>query len=160
MSRHPGGQAPGYRRLPRTAALAVLPAIALLLAACGSSGSSTSGSGSTAGGGSTSSSSSNVGNGRSVTLGTKNFTEEFIVGALYQQALQAKGYKVVYKPNIGATEVVDKALTSGQIDAYPEYTGESAVTVGGVNTTVTSAQQEYDLAKAFYAKRGQSMSER
>ena len=160
MSRHPGGQAPGYRRLPRAAALAVLAAIAVLLAACSSSGSSsTSGGGSTAGSGSTSSSSSNVGNGRSVTLGTKNFTEEFIVGALYQQALQAKGYKVVYKPNIGATEVVDKALTSGQIDAYPEYTGESAVTVGGVNTTVTSAQQEYDLAKAFYAKRGQSMSQ-
>ncbi len=160
MSRHPGGQAPGYRRLPRTAALALLPAIALLLAACGSSGSSSStgGTGSTASSSSSSGSSSNAGNGRSVTLGTKNFTEEFIVGALYQQALQAKGYKVVYKPNIGATEVVDKALTSGQIDAYPEYTGESAVTVGGINTTVTSAQQEYDLAKNFYAKRGQSMS--
>lgn len=161
MTRHPGGQAPGYRRLPRTAALAVLPAIALLLSACGSSGSgsSTGGSGSTPSSSSSSSSSSSVGNGRSVTLGTKNFTEEFIVGALYQQALQAKGYKVVYKPNIGATEVVDKALTSGQIDAYPEYTGESAVTVGGINTTVTSAQQEYDLAKNFYAKRGQSMSD-
>jgi osmoprotectant transport system substrate-binding protein len=160
MSRHPGGQAPGYRRLPRTAALALLPAIALLLAACSSSGSSSStgGTGSTASSSSSSGSSSNVGNGRSVTLGTKDFTEEFIVGALYQQALQAKGYKVVYKPNIGATEVVDKALTSGQIDAYPEYTGESAVTVGGINTTVTSAQQEYDLAKNFYAKRGQSMS--
>jgi osmoprotectant transport system substrate-binding protein len=159
MSRHPGGQAPGYRRLPRTAALALLPAIALLLAACSSgSSSSTGGTGSTASS-SSSSASSNVGDGRSVTLGTKNFTEEFIVGALYQQALQAKGYKVVYKPNIGATEVVDKALTSGQIDAYPEYTGESAVTVGGVNTTVTSAQQEYDLAKSFYAKRGQSMSQ-
>jgi osmoprotectant transport system substrate-binding protein len=157
MSRHPGGQAPGYRRLPRAAALAVLAAIALLLAACSSSNSSsTGGAGSTGG---SSASSSNVGNGRSVTLGTKNFTEEFVVGALYQQALQAKGYKVVYKPNIGATEVIDKALTSGQIDAYPEYTGESAVTVGGINTTVTSAQQEYDLAKNFYAKRGQSMSE-
>jgi osmoprotectant transport system substrate-binding protein len=155
MSRHPGGQAPGYRRLPRTVALALLPAIALLLAACSSS---TSGTGSTASSSSSSGSSSNAGNGRSVTLGTKDFTEEFIVGALYQQALQAKGYKVVYKPNIGATEVVDKALTSGQIDAYPEYTGESAVTVGGINTTVTSAQQEYDLAKNFYAKRGQSMS--
>jgi osmoprotectant transport system substrate-binding protein len=158
MSRHPGGQAPGYRRLPRTAALVLLPAIALLLGACSSSSSSsTGGAGSTASS-SSSGSSSNVGNGRSVTLGTKNFTEEFIIGALYQQALQAKGYKVVYKPNIGATEVVDKALTSGQIDAYPEYTGESAVTVGGINTTVTSAQQEYDLAKNFYAKRGQSMS--
>jgi osmoprotectant transport system substrate-binding protein len=157
MSHHPGAQVPGYRRLPRAALLAALAAVALLLAACSSSSSSTSGSGST-GSSSSSSSSSSVGNGRSVTLGTKNFTEEFIVGALYQQALQAKGYKVVYKPNIGATEVVDKALTSGQIDAYPEYTGESAVTVGGINTTVTSAQQEYDLAKNFYAKRGQSMS--
>lgn len=157
MSRHPGGQAPGYRRLPRAAALAVLAAIALLLAACSSSNSSSTGGAGSAGG--SSASSSNVGNGRSVTLGTKNFTEEFVVGALYQQALQAKGYKVVYKPNIGATEVIDKALTSGQIDAYPEYTGESAVTVGGINTTVTSAQQEYDLAKNFYAKRGQSMSE-
>jgi osmoprotectant transport system substrate-binding protein len=159
MSRHPGAQVPGYRRLPRAALLAVLAAVALLLAACSSSSSSSS-TGSAAGGSSSSSSSSssNVGNGRSVTLGTKDFTEEFIVGALYQQALQAKGYKVVYKPNIGATEVVDKALTSGQIDAYPEYTGESAVTVGGINTTVTSAQQEYDLAKNFYAKRGQSMS--
>src|SRR6266480_5980629 len=159
MSRHPGGQVPGYRRLTRTAALAVLAAVALLLAACSSSSTSTSGSGSTGGSSSSSSgSSSNVGNGRTITLGTKNFTEEFIVGALYQQALQAKGYKVVYKPNIGATEVVDKALTSGQIDAYPEYTGESAVTVGGINQTVTSAQQEYDLAKNFYAKRGQSRS--
>jgi osmoprotectant transport system substrate-binding protein len=157
MSRHPGGQVPGPRRLTRTAALAVLAAVALLLAACSSSGSSSTAS--TGGGSSSSSASSNVGNGKAITLGTKNFTEEFVVGALYQLALQAKGYKVVYKPNIGATEVIDKALTSGQIDAYPEYTGESAVTVGGINTTVTSAQQEYDLAKNFYAKRGQSMSQ-
>jgi osmoprotectant transport system substrate-binding protein len=156
MSRHPGGQVPGYRRLTRTAALAVLAAVALLLAACSSSGSSSTAS--TGGGTSSSSGSSNVGNGKSITLGTKNFTEEFVVGALYQLALQAKGYKVVYKPNIGATEVVDKALTSGQIDAYPEYTGESAVTVAGINTIATSPQQEYNLAKAFYTKRGQSMS--
>jgi osmoprotectant transport system substrate-binding protein len=156
MSRHPGGQASGYPRLARTAALAVLAAVALLLAACSSSGSSSTAS--TGGSSSSSSASSNVGNGKSITLGTKNFTEEFIIGALYQLALQAKGYKVVYKPNIGATEVVDKALTSGQIDAYPEYTGESAVTVAGINTVATSPQQEYNLAKAFYAKRGQSMS--
>ena len=155
MSRHPAGQAPGYRRLTRTAALAVLAAVALLLAACSSSSSST---GSTGGSSSSSSGSSNVGNGKSITLGTKDFTEEFVVGALYKLALQAKGYTVVYKPNIGATEVVDKALTSGQIDAYPEYTGESAVTVAGINTIATSPQQEYNLAKAFYAKRGQSMS--
>ncbi len=154
MSRHPGGRVPGYRRLPRTVVLVILAAAALLLAACSSSSSSPS-----AGGGTSSpSSTSAVGSGKSLTLGTKDFTEEFIIGALYRQALEAKGYKVTYKPNIGATEVIDKALTSGQIDAYPEYTGESAVTVAGINTIATSPQQEYDLAKGFYAKRGQSMS--
>ncbi len=158
MSRHPGGQVPGYRRFPRAAALAVLAAVALLLAACSSSSSSSSTAGTGGTSSSSSSGSSNVGNGKTITLGTKDFTEEFIIGALYRLALQAKGYKVVYKPNIGATEVVDKALTSGQIDAYPEYTGESAVTVAGINTVATSPQQEYNLAKAFYAKRGQSMS--
>ena len=69
MSRHPGGQVPGPRRLPRTALLAVLAAVALLLAACSSSGSSST---SGAAGGSSSSSSSgssNVGNGKSITLG-------------------------------------------------------------------------------------------
>ena len=95
----------------------------------------------------------------SLTLGTKDFTEEFILGQLYKQALEAKGCKINYKENIGATEIVDKALTSGQIDAYPEYTGESVATVAKINKNVTSPQQEYALAKAFYAKRGQVMSE-
>ena len=58
-----------------------------------------------------------------------------------------------------ATEIVDKALTSGQIDAYPEYTGESVATVFGITTQPTSAQQEYSLAEAAYAKRGQAMSQ-
>jgi osmoprotectant transport system substrate-binding protein len=154
-SRKPAGRVPGYRRGPRTAALAVLAAVALLLAACSSS--STSGGG-TSTNTSSSSSPAAAGNGKSLTLGTKNFTEEFIIGALYQLALQAKGYSVSYKPNIGATEVIDKALTSGQIDAYPEYTGESVATVAGITTTPATPQQEYNLAKAFYAKRGQSMS--
>jgi osmoprotectant transport system substrate-binding protein len=72
--------------------------------------------------------------------------------------LTAHGYTVNYKPNIGATEVVDKALTSGQIDAYPEYTGESVATVAKVNKTVSSPQQEYNIAKTFYLQRGQAMS--
>jgi osmoprotectant transport system substrate-binding protein len=142
---------------------------ALALAACGSSNSSSSASASapastssSAAAAPTSSSSSGTtpaSSGGTITLGTKNFTEEYIVGALYQQALTKAGCKVNYKPNIGATEVVDKALTSGQIDAYPEYTGESVATVFGINKTVTSPQEEYSLAKAAYAKRGQVMSQ-
>jgi osmoprotectant transport system substrate-binding protein len=159
MSRQPGGHRPGYRRLPRTAALAVLASAALLLAACSSSSSTTSSTSSSSTASSSSSSPAAAGSGKSLTLGTKDFTEEFILGSLYKLALQAKGYTVTYKPNIGATEVIDKALTSGQIDAYPEYTGESVATVAGINTIPSTPQQEYNLAKAFYAKRGQSMSD-
>jgi osmoprotectant transport system substrate-binding protein len=148
------------RRARRTLVTAVLAVAALLLiAACGSSSSSSSSSAasSSAAGGSSSASSSSSSGG--LTLGTKDFTEEFIVGQLYRQALEAKGCKVNYKENIGPTEVVDKALKSGQIDAYPEYTGESVATVAGINKSVSSPAQEYSLAKAFYAKRGQVMSQ-
>jgi len=164
MKRTPrsGARALGYRR-STSQILAALTALvtALVLAACGSSSSSSStASSSTASASSSSSTSSSGGSsGKTITLGTKDFTEEFIIGQLYKQALEAKGYTVNYKENIGATEIVDKALTSGQIDAYPEYTGESVATVAKINKTVSSPQAEYALAKAFYAKRGQAMSQ-
>ena len=56
-------------------------------------------------------------------IGTKNFPEEYILGELYKQALEAKGFKVSYKENIGSTEMIQTALTSGKINFYPEYTG-------------------------------------
>jgi osmoprotectant transport system substrate-binding protein len=134
-----------------------------LIAACGSSNSSSSSAASAAAtsatGTSTSTSSSAPSSGGSITLGTKNFTEEFIVGQLYKQALTKEGCTVNYKENIGPTEIVDKALTSGQIDAYPEYTGESVATVFGLNQAVKSPQDEYNLAQQAYAKRGQVMSD-
>ena len=59
-----------------------------------------------------------------VTLGDKNFTEEYVLGELYKQALEAKGYKVNAEAEHRlARRSIDKALTSGQIDMYPEYTG-------------------------------------
>jgi osmoprotectant transport system substrate-binding protein len=58
-----------------------------------------------------------------VTIGTKNFTEQYILGQLYKQALEAKGYRVVYKENIGSSELIDAAFKSGKINFYPEYTG-------------------------------------
>jgi osmoprotectant transport system substrate-binding protein len=157
-----GARAPDPRRLgARLAAVVLTVMAAVLLAACGSSSKTTtsaSASSSSASSASTSSAAAG-GSGKTVTLGTKDFTEEFILGQLYKQALEAKGYTVNYKENIGATEIVDKALTSGQIDAYPEYTGESVATVAKINKTVASPQEEYNLAKDFYAKRGQEMSQ-
>ena len=94
-----------------------------------------------------------------VTIGTKDFTEEFILGELYKGALEAKGYTVNLKKNIGATEIIDTALTSHKIDAYPEYTGESVATVAKRNEPAKSANEEYQLAKQFYEGRGQTVSE-
>lgn len=65
----------------------------------------------------------------SVTIGDKNFTEQFILGELYEQALVAQGFSVTLNKNIGSTEVTQQALQDGQLDMYPEYIGtfDSAV---------------------------------
>jgi osmoprotectant transport system substrate-binding protein len=89
-----------------------------------------------------------------VTIGDKNFPEELTLGQLYKQALEAKGFKVGIKENIGSTELIDKALTSGKIDLYPEYTGIGLTAVAHDNTTPSSAQDAYGKFKAFQEKRG------
>jgi osmoprotectant transport system substrate-binding protein len=94
-----------------------------------------------------------------LTLGTKNFTEEFVLGELYKQALAAKGYKVTLRKDIGPTEVIDKELTSGAIDAYPEYLGVAVTVAAGRGDAGDSAAETYRLARDFYAERGQALSE-
>jgi osmoprotectant transport system substrate-binding protein len=110
--------------------------------------------------GTTSSSSEQPGEGKpGVTIGTKDFTEEFILGNLYAQALEAKGYNVTLKENIGATEIIDKALTSGEIDGYPEYTGVSLSVVAKNDILAESPEQTQQLVKEFYEGRGQVVSD-
>ena len=102
-----------------------------------------------------------------VTLGTKNFTEEFILGQLYAQALRAKGFTVHLKQNIGPTEVIDPGLLNGSIDLYPEYTGEIITTLtnialgapggaaaGAAPPPPRSWQQAYEQAASFEDRRG------
>ncbi len=139
-------------------------AAAVLMAACGSSSSSSSSSSATSStpaattGGSSTAATSGPGVGKpAVTIGDKNFTEEYILGALYQQALAAKGYKATLKGNIGSSEIIYKALTSGQIDMYPEYTGTLLTAVAGVTTPPHSAQDAYNQAKAFAEKHGYTL---
>ena len=89
-----------------------------------------------------------------VKLGTKNFDEQVLLGHLYAEALRAKGFKVTLKPSIGATEVIDRALTSGQIDLYPEYTGVIVSVVKRQAATPSTARQTYVQARAFERSRG------
>jgi osmoprotectant transport system substrate-binding protein len=137
------------------AALLLAGLTAFLVAACG--GDDDNGGG--GGGGGSSGQAAQPGKGKpAVTLGTKDFTEEFVLGELYKQALEAKGYKVNLKKNIGSTEIIDKSLTSGQIDGYPEYLGVSVAVTFRKDIVPKSAMQTYNLAKSLYAKRGQVIS--
>ncbi|MEA2169607.1 MAG: osmoprotectant transport system substrate-binding protein [Solirubrobacteraceae bacterium] len=151
---------------PRLRGLAALLAAALTLGvtACGSnddSSSSSSGStpaGTTAPAGTTTSTGSSLpGKGKpAVTMGDKNFTEQYILGELYKQALEAKGFTVNLKANIGSSEITDKALTSGKIDFYPEYTGVIAIELakGDPKNPPKTADETYTAAKEFEAGRG------
>ena len=100
-----------------------------------------------------------------VTLGSKNFTEALILGQVYAQALQAEGFTVHLKENIGPTEVIDPGLLNGSINLYPEYIGEIITTLtniaygagGAVGTAPAppdSWQQAYEQAARFEDRRG------
>jgi len=58
-----------------------------------------------------------------ITVGSKNFTEQYILGNIYADALSAAGFKVKKSLDLGSEVVAYKALRTGEVDAYPEYTG-------------------------------------
>ena len=69
------------------------------------------------------------GGGPTIIVGSKDFTEQFILGSMYAQALDANGFNGVAKLDLGSEQICDKALQNGQIDLYPEYTGTSLVAI-------------------------------
>jgi len=93
-----------------------------------------------------------------ISLGTKDFTEEFVLGQLYKQALEHKGITVDYHENIGSTEVIQAALRSGKINAYPEYVGEIVQTAYHQKTLPKTAKAWWQLAKRLLAGDGFALS--
>jgi osmoprotectant transport system substrate-binding protein len=93
-----------------------------------------------------------------ITLGTQNFTEAIVLGELWRQALAANGYAVDLRKNMGPLEEVDEALRAGEIDGHPAYMGASLSVLAGEESAGLDAKQTYDKLKAFYAKRGQTLS--
>ncbi|HEY5862452.1 MAG TPA: glycine betaine ABC transporter substrate-binding protein [Casimicrobiaceae bacterium] len=86
-------------------------------------------------------------------VGSKNFTEQFVLAELYAQALEANGIKVERKLNLGGTLIAHKALEEKQIDFYPEYTGTILLAVMK-QEPMTDQKAVYDKVKADYAARG------
>jgi len=92
--------------------------------------------------------------GKSITVGSKNFDEQFILGEIYAQALEAAGFKVDKKLNLGSEQIAYKALKAGQVDAYPEYLGTSLTSFFDVNVddVPKDPDEAYALTKEEYAK--------
>jgi glycine betaine/choline ABC-type transport system substrate-binding protein len=140
------------RALSLLAALAVLTCT-LLLAACGGDDNKTTSTGATAGGQIT----KNPANAKvNLTVGSKNFTEEFILGEIYAQALQAAGYNVKKDLNYGSEQIAFKALKRGDLDGYPEYTSTALTSFFGVKVTgvPSDAKEAVSQAEDQFAKVG------
>ncbi len=64
-----------------------------------------------------------------VRVGSKNFTESFIIAEIYAQSLEAAGMRVERLFNLGSTQIAMAAMGRGNIDLYPEYTGTALIDV-------------------------------
>ena len=71
---------------------------------------------------------------KSLTVGSKDFAGAQAVSQAYGQALENKGYDISFKENLGATEIVYKALESGDLDGYADYQGTLLQYLGGTAT--------------------------
>lgn len=91
--------------------------------------------------------------GAGVVVGSKNFTEQVVLGELMAQAIEAEGLTVARKLNLGGTFICDRALRSGDIDLYVEYTG-TAVTAVFHQDVPRDPREAFEGARQLYARGG------
>jgi osmoprotectant transport system substrate-binding protein len=89
-----------------------------------------------------------------VTVGSKEFTEQIILGKLTVFALRDAGFEVIDESNLGGTTVNREALENGDIDMYWEYTGTAWITHLGHEEAITDPQEAYDKVKEEDAENG------
>ncbi len=94
-----------------------------------------------------------------VTIGDKNFTEQFLLGELYDEALTSKGYAVTLNRDIGPTEVTMQALYSGRLSMYPEYLDTWDSSIAGINHQFRSRRATYLAARAYALAHGLELLE-
>ena len=119
--------------------LLLAASVTLALAACG---------GKSAGSGGAAKEEAGSAGTRSVTVGSKDFTENEIVAEIYALALEDAGFTVERKMNI-AGSVVHTSITSTEIDIYPEYTGTGLITILGMEA-MTDQDEVYNAVKEAY----------
>jgi osmoprotectant transport system substrate-binding protein len=92
----------------------------------------------------------------SLKIGSKNFTEQKVLGEIYAQGLAAAGYNTSTDLNLGDQDTALAALKDGQIDAYPEYTGTALTAFFHKDAAdlPTDPQGAYEQAKQLFAQEG------
>lgn len=95
--------------------------------------------------------------GTTIIIGSANFGESELVAEIYAQALEADGFTVERKFNIGAREIYAQALEAGELHLVPEYVGSALSYKGGTPTSDTATTTE-DL-RAIWAEDGISVLE-
>jgi osmoprotectant transport system substrate-binding protein len=90
-----------------------------------------------------------------LTIGSKNFTEQKVLGEIYAQALTAGGYDVSTELNLGDEKTALAALEGGEIDAYPEYTGTALLSFFGfqADELPKDEQEAYQEAEKGFAEK-------
>ena len=88
----------------------------------------------------------------SIVVATKPFAESFILGEMFAQLLEARGFEVDRRPGLGATQIAFEALRRGDIDVYPEYTGTGLLAILGEDPPPTGAEAYRRVAEAFRAR--------
>ena len=92
----------------------------------------------------------------SLTIGSKNFPEQEILGEIYTQALAAAGYKAKSDLSLGSETVALKTLKAGQISGYPEYASTALTSFFGLEPeeVPADATEAWEKANAEFEKEG------
>lgn len=69
--------------------------------------------------------------GPEIVVASKPFGESYLLAEMFARHLEARGFRVVRRPGLGATEIAFRALRTGAIDVYPEYTGTGLLAILG-----------------------------
>jgi osmoprotectant transport system substrate-binding protein len=89
-----------------------------------------------------------------ITVGDKNYTEQFVLGQLYVQALQAEGFSVNINQNIGPTQVTLQALKAGSLSMYPEYLDQFNTAIAGYRHGFRTQLDAYQAAQHYALAHG------
>ena len=87
-----------------------------------------------------------------VVVASKPFGESFILMEMFAQLLERRGFAVDRRPYLGATEIAFRALRSGAIDVYPEYTGTGLLAILD-RSPLSDPQQVYAEVSREFAQR-------